>query len=323
MSQISSFTKTEAMSERRRLPGATPERKKRVLITGGSGRLGRAVVREMVDHGYQVFIADVAPPLASEAGVDATYFYADLKDYGQVISLLLDVDSSHRGVDAVIHLAAIPAPAKAANHAIFHNNVLQTYNILEACRVVGITNIAIASSETVFGHPLFPHVPTKLPITEEVERPESAYSLGKLVGEKMAEQYCRWDPTAKVVNIRLSNVMSLPDYARFPSWQSNPWSRAWNGFCYIDARDCAQAFRLAIEKPLIGAHVFNIANADIAFTQTTKELADLVFPDVKYTPETDNPREGLVSIKKAREMLGFDPKYDWQSELKKLESTKK
>ena len=96
-----------------------------------------------------------------------------------------------------------------------------------------------------------------------------------------------------------------------------------SGFCYIDARDCAQAFRLAIEKPLIGAHVFNIANADIAFTQTTKELADLVFPDVKYTPETDNPREGLVSIKKAREMLGFDPKYDWQSELKKLESTKK
>jgi nucleoside-diphosphate-sugar epimerase len=92
---------------------------------------------------------------------------------------------------------------------------------------LGITNLALASSETVFGLPLYPHLPTKLPVTEEVERPESSYSLSKLLGEKMAEQHCRWNPIAKIVNIRLSNVM-LPDvYGKFLNWQNDPWERAW------------------------------------------------------------------------------------------------
>jgi nucleoside-diphosphate-sugar epimerase len=90
-----------------------------------------------------------------------------------------------------------------------------------------------------------------------------------------------------------------------------------SGFCYIDARDCAQAFRLAVEKPLIGAHVFNIANADTCFRQPTAELAKAVFPNIAYTPDTKDPREGLISIKKAREVLGFEPKYEWQEEVKK------
>ncbi len=110
---------------------------------------------------------------------------------------------------------------------MFHTNILQTYNVLEACRVIGMTNIALASSETVFGIPLHPHPPSKFPITEEVERPESSYSLSKLLGEKMGEQFCRWDPTAKIVNIRLSNVMAPEDYARFPTWQDDPYSRSW------------------------------------------------------------------------------------------------
>jgi nucleoside-diphosphate-sugar epimerase len=114
-----------------------------------------------------------------------------------------------------------------ANHVVFHTNILQTYNILEASRVLRIKNIALASSETVFGLPLHPHKPTKLPISEEVERPESSYSLSKLMGEKMAEQFCRWDPETKIINIRLSNVMAPEDYKRFPGWQDDPWSRAW------------------------------------------------------------------------------------------------
>ncbi|ORY34743.1 hypothetical protein BCR39DRAFT_514314 [Naematelia encephala] len=321
MSAVPSFTDTAALSERRlRDPQRGPEEsKKRVLVTGGSGKLGRWVVREMVDHGYEVFNLDMIPPAPSEVDVKARFILVDLRDYGQVVSTIMDVDSGYKGVDAIIHLAAIPAPAKAPNHVVFHNNSLQTYNILEASRVTGVKHVALASSETVFGLPLYPHSPTKLPVTEEVERPESSYSLAKLMGEKMSEQYCRWDPKTKIINIRLSNVMSPDDYARFESWQDDPWERAWNGFCYIDARDCAQAFRLAIESSLTGFHVFNIANADIAYRkQTTAQLAKLVFPEVPYTPETDNPREGLISIKKAKEVLGFKPTHDWQSEAAKL-----
>jgi len=113
------------------------------------------------------------------------------------------------------------------NHVIFHTNIRQTYNVLEAARVCGIKSVALASSETVFGLPLYPHSPTKLPVTEEVERPESSYSLSKLMGEKMSEQYTRWDPTLKVINIRLSNVMLPADYAKFPKFQNDPASRAW------------------------------------------------------------------------------------------------
>jgi nucleoside-diphosphate-sugar epimerase len=75
---------------------------------------------------------------------------------------------------------------------------------------------------------------------------------------------------------------------------------------------------LATESNLKGTHVFNIANADIAFTTPTADLVKQIFPNIDYTPETKDPREGLISIKKAREMLGFDPKFDWQSEVEKL-----
>jgi nucleoside-diphosphate-sugar epimerase len=74
---------------------------------------------------------------------------------------------------------------------------------------------------------------------------------------------------------------------------------------------------------LKGTHVFNIANADIAFTTSTAELVDKYFPGIEYTPETEDPREGLISIKKAREVLGFDPKYDWQSGVEELKKAGK
>ena len=191
----------------------------------------------MVEHGWEVYnctlrrwsrpldilssrahpAVDIVPPAASEAGVKARYIAVDLKDYGQVVSCMTDVDSGWKGVEAIIHLSAIPAPGRAvsrdtlfavmspyhcniwlvslahpqANHVVFHTNILQTYNILESCRVSGIKNIALASSETVFGIPLHPTPPTKFPIGEEVERPESSYSLSKLMGEKMSQQFTR------------------------------------------------------------------------------------------------------------------------------------
>ncbi|WWC65829.1 uncharacterized protein I303_108451 [Kwoniella dejecticola CBS 10117] len=324
MSAPASFTSREALSERRLQDPSkpAPQRKKRVIVTGGSGKLGRWMVREMVEHGWEVWNLDVAPPAASEAKV-AKFMQVDLTDYGQVVAALTDVDSGYKGVDAVIHLAAIPSPSRAPNHVIFHTNIRQTYNIMEAARVLNITNLAIASSETVFGIPFYPHVPERLPITEDAQAPESSYSLAKLLGEKMGEQYTRWNPEAKIINIRLSNVMSPDQYIDFENWQDDPWIRAWNGFCYIDARDCAQAFRKAIESSLKGHHVFNIANADNTFRVPTADLMKKVFPNTKWEPETSDPREGGISIKKAREMLGFDPKYDWQTECEKLKKASK
>lgn len=92
-----------------------------------------------------------------------------------------------------------------------------------------------------------------------------------------------------------------------------------SGFGYIDPRDCAQAMRLGLESKLKGMHVFNIANADSTYTRPTAELAKEVFPNVPYKQEV-HERESLISIKKAREVLGYKPKYDWQSEVKKLQA---
>lgn len=107
---------------------------------------------------------------------------------------------------------------------------------------------------------------------------------------------------------------------RDQSWSVCRASTHHSGFCYIDPRDCAQAFRLAIESSLTGAHVFNIANADTTHVRPTAELVEMIFPGIPYKPDTDDPREGLISIKKAREVLGYAPKYNWQSEVKRLKA---
>lgn len=112
---------------------------------------------------------------------------------------------------------------------------MSTYNVLEACRKLRITNVVLASSETLIGLP-FPNPPLSLPITEETPRqPESAYSLSKLLGEVMGEQYCRWDQELKVVSLRFSNVMTLRDYDDFEGWQDDAGKRVFNVWGYIDA----------------------------------------------------------------------------------------
>jgi len=114
-----------------------------------------------------------------------------------------------------------------------------TYNVLEACRKVHVKNIVLASSETLIGIPFDPHPPSSLPITEEHERkPESAYSLSKLVGETMAEQFARWDPEVKIISLRFSNVMLPQEYKNFEAWQEDPHLRYWNCWGYIGKRAC-------------------------------------------------------------------------------------
>jgi nucleoside-diphosphate-sugar epimerase len=151
----------------------------RVVVTGGSGKLGRAVVDELLAHGYDVVNVDVAP---SREPV-CPYVRVDLTDYGQTAEALSAVDDRFRGVDAVVHLAAIPAPGLTTNSATFANNATATYNVFAAARAAGITNVVWASSETVLGLP-FDTPPPYIPLDEEYPaRPESTYSLVKHLEE--------------------------------------------------------------------------------------------------------------------------------------------
>ncbi|WP_445679329.1 NAD-dependent epimerase/dehydratase family protein [Radicibacter daui] len=281
---------------------------KRVVVTGGSGKLGRAAVTHLIDHGWQVAVLDKVRPSASPCPVIET----DLTDFGQVSGALSAVDDRYRGVDAVVHLAAIPAPGLSPNATIFKNNVLSSYNVFQAAKQAGIRNIVWASSETVLGLP-FETPPPYVPVDEDYAgRPETAYSLGKLVDEEVARQFCRWDPKLKMIGLRFSNVMEPEDYRRFPGFDEDASLRKWNLWGYIDARDGAQAIRKALEYKEPGMEVFIIANADTVMTRPNAELLAECFPDVPLRRPV-GPNETLLSIEKARRLLGYEPEYSWRN----------
>jgi nucleoside-diphosphate-sugar epimerase len=279
----------------------------RVAVTGGSGKLGRAVVAELLEHGWEVHNLDLAPP----ARPLCPHTRVDLTDYGQVVEALTGIDDRYDGLDAIVHLAAIPGPGVAGNAATFTNNVPSTYHVFAAARLAGVRNVVWASSETVLGLP-FDTPPPYVPVDEEYPgRPETTYSLGKLLDEQTAAQFSRWDPDLKIIGLRFSNVMDPADYAVFPSFDADASLRKWNLWSYIDARDGAQAVRLALAHETPGFEVFIIANADTVMSRDNHELLAEVFPDVPHK-RAFGPHETLLSIDKARRVLGYEPRYTWR-----------
>ena len=278
----------------------------RVVVTGGSGKLGRACVRDLVEHGYDVTNVDLAPSRDALAPL----VRADLTDFGQTLEVLAGVDE-RPAADAVVHLAAIPAPGLVPNAEVFRANTLSTYHVFEAARRLAIRNVVWASSETVLGLP-FDTPPPYIPVDEQYRgRPETAYSLSKLLGETMAEQFCRWDPALKIFGLRFSNVMEPDEYRAFPGFDADARRRKWNLWAYIDARDGAQAIRKALEAEAVGAEVFVIANADTVMSRPNAELVAEVFPGVELA-DGIGPNETLLSIEKARRLLGYEPQHGWR-----------
>jgi nucleoside-diphosphate-sugar epimerase len=281
-----------------------------VVLTGGSGKLGRVCLADLLEHGYAVTNVDLVRPPDDPS----PFVRADLTDMGQAMEVLHQVDDRYQGVDALVHLGAVPAPGMVPGAELFRNNTISTYNVFAAARHMGIRNVVWASSETVLGLP-FDTPPPYVPIDEEYPpRPESAYSLSKVMGEEMARQFCRWDPQMKIIGLRFSNVMLTPDYAEFPEFDHDPARRKWNLWSYIDARDGAQAVRKALEAPLTGAEVFIIASPDTVMSRPITELVAEFFPGVPWHREI-GPRDTAFSIDKARRLLGYDPQYSWRSEV--------
>jgi len=280
----------------------------KIAVTGGSGKLGKTVLRRLREKGHEVFNFDRAGE--RERGL----LYVDLKDYGAVIDAILGVDDRHSGFDAVVHLAAIPAPGIVADVATFHNNMLSTFNVFQAARRAGIKKIVYASSETVLGLP-FDIDPPYIPLDEEYPaRPESMYSLVKHLEEQMAIQMTRWDPQLSITALRFSNVMDPEDYAAFPAFEADPRLRKWNLWGYIDGRDGAQAVLRALEKAEPGFETFIIAASDTVMSRSSRDLAHELFPNVRVIKDLGE-RETLLSIDKARRMLGYSPEHSWRDHI--------
>jgi nucleoside-diphosphate-sugar epimerase len=275
----------------------------RIVVTGGSGKAGRAVIRDLLDHGYDLLNVDLAPPREELC----PYLEADLADLGQTFEVL-------GGADAVVHLGAIPAPGRHPEGETFRNNTMSTYNVFSAAVSLGLERVVWASSETTLGLPFDREKPSYAPIDEEHPLyPESSYALSKVISEEMARQFNRTSGIP-FAGLRFSNIMEPHDYERFPGFQDDPAKRKWNLWSYVDARDVAQSCRLGLEADLRGAEAFIIAAADTVMDRPNKDLMSEAFPGVPLkegTGETDT----LLSIDKARRLLGYEPTHSWRAHV--------
>jgi nucleoside-diphosphate-sugar epimerase len=272
-------------------------------VSGGAGKAGRAVVRKLIEHGYDIVSVDLVRDSSLK---DEQQLVADLTDYGETVDAL-------KGADAVVHLAAIPAPGLKPDELTFRVNATSTYNVFAAAPILGLERVVWASSETTLGLPFEREQPRYAPIDEEHPLlPESSYALSKVVSEEMARQFSRWNGIPHV-GLRFSNVMEPHDYERFPGFWDDPELRRWNLWGYVDARDVAQSCRLALEADLAGAEAFIVAAADTVMNRPSADLMAEVFPDVELRGVAEFGT--LLSIDKARRLLGYEPAFSWRDAI--------
>jgi Nucleoside-diphosphate-sugar epimerases len=172
-----------------------------------------------------------------------------------------------------------------------------------------------ASSETAYGLPLTREAPKFAPITEDHPLvPETGYALAKVLCERMAREMARWNPGTSFAGLRISNIFEPPDYAGIPSFWDDPTLRRWNLWSWVDARDVAQACRLALDADIQGADHFTIAAADTLMREPSATLMAKAFPGVPVKSGIGE-HETLLSIDKARRVLGYQPKHTWRGQL--------
>lgn len=279
----------------------------KIVVTGGSGKLGVWVIKDLLEHGYKVLNVDSKAP--KEILCDTVY--ADLRNLGEAYGVLQDAD-------AVIHLAAIPVAYLYPNEVTFQNNVMATYNILEAAAGVGIKKAVIASSETAYGIGFAKelHAPQYVPLDEEHPLlPEDPYGLSKVVSEKISEAFHR-RTGIQIVNLRLGYVHTLEMFQNYPEFNRDPWQRVRNIWNYIDVRDAASACRLSMEANGLGCIALNIIADETCMDVKSRDLMATVFPEVKDFREAFDGFEGLMSNKKAKKLLGWQPVHTWRDNIK-------
>jgi UDP-glucose 4-epimerase len=285
----------------------------RVLVTGARGKVGAAATAELLRAGHEVLATDLMPPVHErELPDEAPYVQADLTDAGAVHALV-------RGVEAVVHAAAIPDPVHHAPHVVFSNNVMAGFNVVEACVRAGVRRLVNLSSETVPGIVFAerPFLPPYLPIDEDTPcRPQDPYGFGKHVIEQWCEAAVqRSDLSA--ISIRPSWVQHRGNYERnLGPMVREPFEFSASFWAYTDNDDLAQSIRLAVVTELHGHEVIYVAQPDNATGRPLAELVAATLPAgaVELRP-TDRADASGIDCAKARRLLGWTPTRSWRDVL--------
>ncbi len=275
----------------------------KVVVTGGSGRLGQHLIRDLLEHGYDVLSLDRVAP---QTKLCASWI-ADLRSSGDLYEAL-------RGADGVAHLGAYQAPNLASDSETFSNNVSATYNVLKASAGNGVKRVVLASSVAVYGFLYAARIwpPEYLPLDENHPcRPQDPYGLSKLVGEQIADSFASSSDIA-VASLRLPGINFDLSYRSFPERWKNPEAKLGGFWSYIDARDAATAFRLALQARLNGHRIFNVGAPTSTMKEPTRELIRRYFPEVKKIKEGfEENWSGMDSSKAGRE-LEFKTRHAWE-----------
>jgi nucleoside-diphosphate-sugar epimerase len=286
----------------------------RIVVTGGSGRLGQYVIRELFTHAHGVASLDMIKPRECLCPTHVV----DLEKF--------DALAFHfQNADAVVHLARVrfpytetgfdPAQQKwnftdrAGDAERFKQNVAVTNNVLTAAQECGVRRVVCGSSLAVYGlyYPARAVLPDYLPVDEEhPRRPQDPYGLTKMVGEQLCDAFTT-RTGAQAASMRFAGVYTEAHRSMLLERRKDPLIRGTGAlWSYVDARDAARACRLALEADFSGHQAFNICAPSTFMATPTRELVS------RYLPGFGDLRAGLqdcgsaYSIAKAREVLRFE-----------------
>ncbi len=281
---------------------------KRVLVTGGTGKAGHWIIEHLLEQGYEVVNVDQRRPETPKCH----HLLADLTDLGQVVDCFSPhCTGSRTPYDGVIHMAAIPRPQMTASAEVFRVNTLSTYNVLEACGLLGIKKAVIGSSESSYGICFADRFfePQYLPVDEaHPQLPEDAYGLSKVVNEATAEMFHRRDGT-QILSFRIGNVLCPEDHERVKARFDHPEDRLRILWSYIDARDLAVACRLAIEKDGLGCQPLLVVAGDPSSNVPSPELKERFLPGVSDVRQELTARSPFLTNRRLAQVLGWKQQY--------------
>jgi nucleoside-diphosphate-sugar epimerase len=280
---------------------------RKIVVTGGAGRLGRVVIEDLLAHGYDVLAVDCVRP----EKLRCRFLPVDL-------TVAADVADVLQGAEAVVHLGAVPGPNAKPATATFQNNVQSTYNVVHAAALQGIGRLVFASSVFALGWHDDPlrYWPQYAPVDEAHPlTPFEAYGLSKQIGEEICAAESRRSGMA-TVSLRLMNVIQADGYFALPWPTPTPEQPVrFVMWPYVDVRDAAAACRLALAAPTSGHEAIYISAADIRFDAPTERLLQTLAPHVEIRQPLPG-RASVISLEKASRLLGYRPQHCWQTEAK-------